>query len=260
MQRGLQLSRRTLLHSLFGSLCARLMLAAAPVQSMSSMLRDFTRSTFRWRRYRVDAAVLLWGVPLFTKQGVGGAYASVETGSIDGSSVVALQFAAGSWPNHARGLNRFGIWREVRLEIVPRTHLERPFLVTEEVNSREARLRLSVEVLVNTHSLNFPLHSWNESMFEEYRNAWTSKPLETSPQFRVQLVDKRTSRQVLTRTVPLPLYEGRNWVEQEIRVPSPKLWWPNGMGSPDLYRVKLTLLEQEDSKDQIEFDFGIRTI
>jgi beta-mannosidase len=154
----------------------------------------------------------------------------------------------------------FGIWREVRLEIVPRTHLERPFLVTEEVNSREARLRLSVEVLVNTHSLNFPLHSWNESMFEEYRNAWTSKPLETSPQFRVQLFDKRTSRQVLTQTVPLQLYEGRNWVEQEIRVPSPKLWWPNGMGSPDLYRVKLTLLEQENSKDRIEFDFGIRTI
>ena len=43
-----------------------------------------------------------------------------------------------------------GIWRPVRLEIVPRTHLARPFLSTEEANTTEARLVLNVEVQVNT--------------------------------------------------------------------------------------------------------------
>jgi len=113
MQGGRNVSRRTLLHLLLGGLCAPLGMAAAPIFNVSSLLRDFSRSGFRCRRYRVDATVLVCGVPLFTKPNVGGAFASIETGSIAGSSAAALQFAAGSWPDRAHGLNRFGIWREV---------------------------------------------------------------------------------------------------------------------------------------------------
>ena len=43
-----------------------------------------------------------------------------------------------------------GIWRPVRLEIVPRTHLERPFLATREANAPSARLLLDVEVQSGT--------------------------------------------------------------------------------------------------------------
>ncbi len=54
-----------------------------------------------------------------------------------------------------------GIWRPVRLEIVPRTHLARPFLVTEEANNATARLLLNVEVQVGTTGFDAKLNeSW----------------------------------------------------------------------------------------------------
>ncbi len=40
----------------------------------------------------------------------------------------------------------------------------------------------------------------------------------------------------------------------------PKLWWPNGLGDPYLYRASLSLIQQGKPIDTIEFDYGIRTI
>jgi len=68
----------------------------------------------------MDATILLLGAPLFTRTAAGGGYASVEEsrevarnqGPTQGPTAVALQFAAGSSPARAHGLNRFGILRE----------------------------------------------------------------------------------------------------------------------------------------------------
>ena len=40
----------------------------------------------------------------------------------------------------------FGIWRSVRLEIVPKTHISRPYLFTRSIEDNVAKLRLSVEI------------------------------------------------------------------------------------------------------------------
>jgi hypothetical protein len=60
--------------------------------------------------YRVDATILLLGIPVFSRSGVGGGYAVVE----EFDSVRSLQFAAGSDPARARGLNRLGFIHELR--------------------------------------------------------------------------------------------------------------------------------------------------
>ncbi|MGP0076146.1 MAG: hypothetical protein ACLPWF_29855 [Bryobacteraceae bacterium] len=75
-------------------------------------LRGFAPSTVFQRRYRMDASILLLGAPLFTRQAAGGAYASVEISRDPDATAMALQFAAGSDPARAHGLNRFGILRE----------------------------------------------------------------------------------------------------------------------------------------------------
>jgi hypothetical protein len=90
-------SRRALLRSWLVSLLGKT--AARGISAPASVFQ---------RRYRVDATILLLGAPLFTRQGVGGGDASVE---ID-SSAVSLQFAAGTLPARAHGLNRFGILHE----------------------------------------------------------------------------------------------------------------------------------------------------
>jgi beta-mannosidase len=154
----------------------------------------------------------------------------------------------------------FGIWRDVRLEIVPPAHLERPFLVTEEANSRVARLALTTEVMINAQSLEFQLHPWQGDQLGGFRNATTSRFTSKHLALQVQFFGKGATKPILIRSFPLKVYEGRNWVKQEIQIPSPKLWWPNGMGDPNLYRVKLALLSEDQPVDRMEFDFGIRTI
>jgi hypothetical protein len=73
-------------------------------------LRGYDPAAAFQRRYRMDASILLLGAPVFTRQGAGGGYASVEADQSE--KAVALQFAAGSYPARAHGLNRFGVLRE----------------------------------------------------------------------------------------------------------------------------------------------------
>ena len=168
-----------------------------------------------------------------------------------------VTYASGIGPKE---LEPFGIWRSVRLEVVPRIHLERPFLVTQIASSQEAHLKLKAEVFVNAQSLEFQLHSWKPEMGSGFRDAWASKRVEKPSVLKVAIFEKESARPVLSRTFPLQLYEGRNFVEEDLSIPSPKLWWLNGLGRANLYRVKLALAGEGVKPDRMEFDYGIRTI
>lgn len=107
-------SRRTLVRSWLVALLGKA--AAESVHAgfdpVSFTLRGFVPAVGFQQRYRMDATILLLGAPLFTRQGAGGGYASVEISRDQDERAVALQFAAGSDPARAHGLNRFGILRE----------------------------------------------------------------------------------------------------------------------------------------------------
>lgn len=118
MGRGCGLSRRTLLRSWLVSLLGKRSAASTGIglDPVSFTLRGFAPTIAFQRRYRMDATILLWGAPLFTRQAAGGGYASVEIGANRRETASALQFAAGSSPARAHGLNRFGILREAAAE------------------------------------------------------------------------------------------------------------------------------------------------
>ncbi|MGB6946010.1 MAG: hypothetical protein WBE37_26660 [Bryobacteraceae bacterium] len=103
---------------------------SAGIDPVSFSLRGFARATAFQRRYRMDAAILLLGAPLFSRRAAGGAYASVEISGNQGSTATALQFAAGSSPARAHGLNRFGILREAVVERTDGTELSFAGLMT----------------------------------------------------------------------------------------------------------------------------------
>jgi hypothetical protein len=116
MKRDWGFTRRAFLGSCFASLIGRASASSTEYgfDPISFTLRGFLPAAVFQRRYRMDATILLLGAPLFTREAAGGGYASVE---IDRSAkAVALQFAAGSFPNRAHGLNRFGILREALVE------------------------------------------------------------------------------------------------------------------------------------------------
>jgi hypothetical protein len=68
------------------------------------------------RHYRAQAVVLFCGVPIFSKSGVGGGYAVAEEAVRGEFTEVSLQFAGGSWPDKAHGVNRLGFIQETILE------------------------------------------------------------------------------------------------------------------------------------------------
>jgi beta-mannosidase len=159
-----------------------------------------------------------------------------------------------------REIEPLGIWQAVRLEMTPKVHLARPFLVTTKAASAEASLSLKVEVLAGTTAVGTELHPWNGTELVEIPDSSKAKSVEPALTLQMELTDKTTSQVVLKRKWPLKVNEGRNWVSEQVAVPSPRLWWPNGMGDPSLYRARVTLLQGEKILDRIEFDYGIRTI
>ena len=68
------------------------------------------------RTYQATATILVLGLPIFKRKDVGSGCASVEFGCAGSQTVTALQFAAGSRPERARGLNRLGLMREAVVE------------------------------------------------------------------------------------------------------------------------------------------------
>jgi hypothetical protein len=113
------LSRRGLL----GGICSSLSVLAFSLQrevARAADLLDVDRSeglkggvTTHLRRYRVRATITLLSVPLFSKDNVGGACAMIEQTGSGSSRLSSIQFSSGSWPEHLKGFNRFGMAQEV---------------------------------------------------------------------------------------------------------------------------------------------------
>ena len=142
-----ELSRRTFLASWLASLPLGRAKGStlAGLDPVSYALRGFVPTAVFQRRYRVDASILLLGAPIFTRQAVGGGYASVEACTDQGTEASALQFAGGSSPARAHGLNRFGILREAVVHRRDATELSFAGLMTR---SHEQSLEQGRKALV----------------------------------------------------------------------------------------------------------------
>lgn len=55
------------------------------------------------------------------------------------------------------------------------------------------------------------------------------------------------------------LKKGSNLQKLELTISEPKLWWPNGMGAPDLYQAEI-IVSNRNNKQLKSFDFGINDI
>jgi beta-mannosidase len=153
-----------------------------------------------------------------------------------------------------------GMWQGVRIEILPDIHLERPYLITSKILQDEAHLHLSLEVLAGTTSLKNQFHTWKEAQViisgEPKDNIHI--PVEGKTVLVIELLSENSVK--YKKEITLNLYKGRNWLEEDLVVKNPELWNPVGLGNPELYRVRLSLLKTDKTIDRIEFDYGIRTI
>lgn len=152
-----------------------------------------------------------------------------------------------------------GMWQGARIEIVPAFHLERPFAKTLSVTKEKAVIHLSTEIIARKNSTQFELHPWKNGQINHPEEKGTIYiPVKENLNVKIEFLNGKSVE--FTEVVPVNINEGRNWLEQDFTIPNPRLWNPVGIGKPERYRVRLSLLKEEKAIDQIEFDYGIRSI
>ncbi len=58
----------------------------------------------------------------------------------------------------------------------------------------------------------------------------------------------------------IQLKKGLNFIQENIEIKNPKLWFPNGYGSPHLYNFEISLSKNQEYIDSKKLKIGLRTI
>ncbi|MEE0808095.1 MAG: glycoside hydrolase family 2 TIM barrel-domain containing protein [Acutalibacteraceae bacterium] len=165
-----------------------------------------------------------------------------------------------------------GIYRDVRLELVSPLHISRPFLATINIGENYADLRLSLEIIPpELDELKVPMgDAIGNGYVYGYVRGMNIVDTDTTVDIRYELVDKATGNVAFSKTESQNIFDynrvGINtkynegqFFERDIRIENPRLWYPLGLGEPNLYTVNITLICNGEELDFHTFDFGIRT-
>ena len=130
-----------------------------------------------------------------------------------------------------------GIYREVRLKRSGKVAIDLPFVKTA-VNTEtlnEADLSISAEVS------NFGETTKTVSLVGNIEEIQFSKEVTLAP-------NEKKEVRITPKDAPA------------LNMKNPRLWWPNGLGDPNMYKLKLQIFDNGSMIDEQEVNFGIRTI
>lgn len=130
-----------------------------------------------------------------------------------------------------------GIFREVRLKRSGKAALNRPFIVTEVNTNTLEEASLSISAELTNHD------SKSKTMTLEAR----IEDITVKESFEVE-----AGETILARLSPDKF--------NQLIIKNPRLWWPNGLGNPEMYTMHLTLKDGSSLSDTCSVHFGIRTI
>lgn len=168
----------------------------------------------------------------------------------------------------------FGIWRSVRIELLNKYHISRPYLYTESIGESSATLKLEVELadpqIKELEVVPNDLGAWSQYTFA-YNMGIALNPTGKQVGLGVKLIEKSTGNLAYTCRETVDIYDKTaicanekfrecQFIEKTLEIPNPRLWYPNGLGSPELYEVTLELYDGENIIDTLVFDAGIRTV
>jgi beta-galactosidase/beta-glucuronidase len=165
------------------------------------------------------------------------------TGDI-GKNVTMLCSVGWDWIPPVRDRN-IGIWQPVYLRTSGHVTIEQPKLVAE--------LPLSPDTSVAKLSIKLKLKNYSSSA-ETGKLTIIIAP-ETFKGNPVQF-----SKEVSLPGNTSSLIELNPEAVKELTIVQPHLWWPNGYGRPELYRINLIYSGNQGTVDEISFLFGIRTV
>ena len=169
-----------------------------------------------------------------------------------------------------------GIWRSVRLEIVPKLHISRPYLYTQKLEGNNALLQFEVSITnEQTKELETLLNSSRATKNNElnfpFREGLTGILSDQTVDITVSIYDEDKNECIYDEKEPFTLFDYEKsgittstndcqFYSRQISLNNIEPWQPVGLGTPKLYKV-IVLLEKDGEKlDEISFNTGIRTI
>ncbi len=167
-----------------------------------------------------------------------------------------------------------GIWNRVRLELVEKTHISRPYLHTDAIHPDRAELTLELEIVTGEIPELRSFYSidgipWKYQMALE--NGLTGAVLDESVQLEITLTEPDTGKIAWQSRdeVKLNDYEKllmhpncreQQYFSKAITVEQPRLWYPVGLGEPYLYQVEVSISRGGVLRDTQRFLTGIRQV
>ena len=166
------------------------------------------------------------------------------TGDI-GKNVTMLCSVGWDWIPEVRDRN-MGIWQPVYLRTTGKVVIARPRIITLLPDTSTARLSLDLDLDNYTDRLRKGRLTVTISP-ENFSGAAISFSRDLSLS-STTLAGGTTK--IFLRPDDIP----------SLTIHHPHLWWPNGYGSPDLYRIRLRFTDETGISDDTSFVFGIRTV
>ncbi|WP_447641157.1 MULTISPECIES: glycosyl hydrolase 2 galactose-binding domain-containing protein [Chitinophagaceae] len=165
------------------------------------------------------------------------------TGDI-GKNVTMLCSVGWDWMPPVRDRN-MGIWQPVYIRTTGKVTIENPKIVTDLHLPDTSQAFLSLEM---------QLHNFRK------RTSNGEVVINITPE---NFVDNTIIAVAKKITIPGNASPSFKLTSQDIRelvMRNPRLWWPNGYGVPNLYRIHIQYKEGEQVLDDNSFVFGVRTV
>ncbi len=121
-----------------------------------------------------------------------------------------------------------GIWRPVYLQLWNNSRIDNIFFSAKNISTEKAVYNAQIEI-------------------------------EALQSGSAEIVLSATEKNIKTRRKKVELKEGLNTMNMEFDIVNPELWWPNGMGKPNLYNINISLFTQGGFHTLNE-KIGVRTI
>ena len=86
----------------------------------------------------------------------------------------------------------------------------------------------------------------------------TNLTAQKEKKYTLSLYLNSTKKPIAQQTISLK--KGANNKTINLTINNPKLWWPNGMGKPNLYDTRMVLRDETGIVDEITTKIGVRTI
>jgi hypothetical protein len=157
--------------------------------------------------------------------------------AIDGPTFVASE--GWDWIPGIRDRNT-GVWQDVELEATGALRILDPHVVTRLPLPKTDSAEISIEVGVENH-----------------HGAQTAATIEARFEGGGERVTVRKSVTLAPGTSQVELTPGEF---PQLRLRQPRLWWPNGYGPPELYKMTVSVAEGSQPSDSRSLRFGIRQL